>query len=429
MEASTAQIIVSCAIFIVVYALIVWDKFDRTVIAVAGAALILLFKFLTQAQAFAAVDFNTIGLLISMMVMVMITKKSGVFEYLAVKTVKIAKGNPVIIIILMSVLTGVISAFLDNVTTILLVLPVTFSVTKDLKINPVPFVIAEVFASNIGGTATLIGDPPNIMIGSAAGFTFMDFLKYNTGVIAVTLVVTTIIFAWIYRKGLNAKPEDKAKVLQMDEKACIKDRNLLVKSLIVLGLTIVGFLLHGTFHYESATVAIIGAVVLLAVTQFQVSTEKILQEVEWKTIFFFVGLFIIVGSLKEAGVISILAQKAIEMTQGNPFATIMAIFWFSAIASAFIDNIPYAATMIPLIQNIGTMTTIPLTPLWIALSLGACLGGNGTIIGASANVVASGMSEEMGYKIKFGYWLKICFPVMIVSAIISAVYLIIFYLR
>lgn len=427
MEASTMQMLVSSSIFMAAYVLIIWDKFDRTVVALSGASLMILFRILSQEKAFEEIDYNTLGLLISMMIIVMITKRSGVFEYMAVKTVKIAKGEPVIIIILLSLITGLLSAVLDNVTTILLILPITLSVAKDLRLNPIPFIIAEVFASNVGGTATLIGDPPNIMIGSSVGLSFMDFIKNDAPIAVPLLFISTYILVLIYRKKLVATTEAKTRIMQMDEKECIKDHKLLIKSMIVLGLTTVGFVLHGVLHYESATIAIGGAIALLFASNLR--PEKIFHEVEWKTIFFFVGLFIMVGGIKEAGVIKILAENVIDLTQGDLILTTMAILWVSAIASAFVDNIPFVATMIPLIKDMRAISGMNLTPVWWALSLGACLGGNGTIIGASANVIATGIAEEHGHKITFGKYLKIAFPIMIITVVICSIYLYIFYLR
>lgn len=426
MTNTTLKILISATIFIVAYILIIWDKFDRTVVALSGAALMILFKILTQEDAFKEIDYNTLGLLISMMVIVMITKRSGVFEYLAVRTVKLAKGEPVKIIVFLSLITGILSAFLDNVTTILLILPVTLSIAKDLHINPIPFIISEVFASNVGGTATLVGDPPNIMIGSSVGLSFLDFIK-NDAVIAIPLLLlTTYIMLLVYKKKLIASREAKGKIMEMNESECIKDHRLLIKSLAVLGATIAGFLLHGMLHYESATIAIVGAVLLLFISG--IKPEKILHEVEWKTIFFFVGLFIMVGGIKGAGIIKMLAEGVLDLTHGNLILTTMAVLWVSAIASAFIDNIPFVATMIPMIKDMGAISGMNLSPLWWALSLGACLGGNGTIIGASANVIAVGMADEHGHKITFGKYFKIAFPIMILTVFICSVYLLVSYL-
>lgn len=420
------NIILSVGIFVLTYALIIFDKFDRTVVALAGAALMIISGIINQHEAFMEIDYNTIVLLISMMVIVDITAKSGIFEYLAIKTCKIAKGEPVRIMILLSILTGLLSAVLDNVTTVLLILPITLSITKDLRQNPVPFIIAEVFASNVGGAATLIGDPPNIIIGSSVGFSFMDFIKNSAPVTIPLLFLTTYIIAMIYRKKLVAGTEAKQKVLALDEKKAVKDKKLMIKSLAVLGVTVFLFLLHGVLHLESATIAMAGAVTILFISGLKI--EKILHGVEWKTILFFAGLFILVGGLKASGAIEHLAKGVLDFTKGDLVLTTMAILWVSAIASAFLDNIPFVATMIPLIKDLGEMSAINLTPLWWALSLGACLGGNGTIIGASANVIAVGMAEEHGHKISFNKYFKVAFPIMILTIIICSVYLYIFYL-
>ena len=422
----TTGAIVAALIFIAVYAIIISEKIDRTVTALTGAALMVLIGILDQEEAFHKIDFNTLGLLISMMVIVFITQRTGVFQFLAIKACKVSKGEPWLIIALLSLITGVLSAFLDNVTTILLILPITLSVAKDLRLNPIPFIISEVFASNVGGTATLIGDPPNIMIGAKAGLGFMEFIKNDAPVILPMLFITTVTFVLIYRKQLHTKDEYKKKILELKENEAIKDHVLLRKCLIVLGLTILGFILHGFLHVESSTVAITGAVVLMLIAKVKI--EHVFKEVEWKTIFFFAGLFMLVGGIEKAGILKMMAQGVFDLTGGNMFATTLAILWVSAIASAFIDNIPFVATMIPLIQALGTLGISDLGPLWWALSLGACLGGNGTIIGASANVIASGMAEEAGYKITFGGYFKVAFPVMLVTIAISTVYLVVFYL-
>jgi len=319
-----------------------------------------------------------------------------------------------------------LSAFLDNVTTILLILPITLSVTRDLKLHPVPFIIAAIFASNVGGTATLIGDPPNIMIGSQAGLNFVDFLVNDAVIAFPILIVTSLVFSFIFRKLLTADQSVKEKIMMLNEKECIKDRKLLNKSLIVFALVILGFLFHGVLHFESSTIALTGAVALLFLSGM--NSEEILMEVEWKTIFFFSGLFILVAGIESTGVISMLAKDVITLTGGDLFLTAIAILWASAIASAFIDNIPFVATMIPLIIQMGEITDMNIMPLWWALSLGACLGGNGTIIGASANVVAIGMAEREGYQITFGSYFKIAFPIMLLTIILSTAYIYFAYL-
>jgi Na+/H+ antiporter NhaD/arsenite permease-like protein len=417
---------ISIGIFVLVYALIIWDKFDRAVIALSGVMLMVLLRVLNQEEAFRAIDYNTIGLLVGMMIIVMIMRRTGIFEYLGIKMAKISKANPFYFMIILCITTGVLSALLDNVTTILLILPITLSVTRDLKLNPVPFIIAAIFSSNVGGTATLIGDPPNIMIGSQTNLSFNDFL-INDAVIAMPLLLfTSFLFAFIYRKSLITENDLKAKIMNLDEKTYIKDQQLLNKCLIVFSLVILGFLFHGALHFESSTIALSGAVILLLVSG--VSSELVLLEVEWKTIFFFAGLFMLVGGLESAGVIEKLAEGVISATGGDLFLTAIAILWVSAIASAFIDNIPFVATMIPLIHQVSELTDMNVMPLWWALSLGACLGGNGTIIGASANVVAIGIAEREGYRITFGRYFAVAFPVMLLTILIATIYVIFAYL-
>lgn len=426
MEKETIGMIISGAIFVIAYILIITDKIERTLVALIGAALMIFLRVLTQEKAFHEIDYNTLGLLISMMVIVIITRKTGVFEYLGIKTVKFAKGEPWKIMLSLAIITGVLSAFLDNVTTILLILPLTFSVARDLHINPVPFIITQIFASNTGGAATLIGDPPNIMIGGAVGLSFMDFIK-NVAVVAFfNLIFTSTLYVLFYRKKIHTLDENKKKVMMMDAGEAIKDKVLMIKSLVILGLTIISFMLHGVLHYESATIAIAGAVILLLISGHK--PHKIFEEVEWNTIFFFAGLFILVGGIKESGLINLLAEGILDVTHGNPKLTILGILWVSAIASAFVDNIPFVATMIPMIQDLGNMSNMDLGPLWWALSLGACLGGNGTIIGASANVIASGMALDHGHKISFGKYFKTAFPMMIVTLLICTIYMIFFFI-
>ena len=414
-------------IFLVTYVFIILEKFDRAVVASIGALLMIVLKIITQQSAFSEIDFNTLGLLIGMMILVMITKRSGIFEYIALKLVKIAKASPVKIIIFLSLATGLLSALLDNVTTILLIIPITLSITNDLGLDPIPFIITEVFASNVGGTMTLIGDPPNIIIGSAVGFTFTDFLVNNGPFVLIALVLTIGLFAFRHRKQLQTTDDKKKQIMDKDETKLIKDKLLLKKSLAVLTMVIVAFLLHGELGYESATIAMLGGIILMLISKMDV--EEILSEVEWKTIFFFIGLFILVGGLKSTGAIDKLAELVLRLTGGNLVLTTISILWVSAIASAFIDNIPFVTTMIPLIIHMGAISEMNLTPLWWALSLGACLGGNGTIVGASANVIAVGISEKQGYKITFKKFFKEAFPMMIATIVMATIYLWIAYLK
>ncbi|UFJ42828.1 ArsB/NhaD family transporter [Brevibacillus humidisoli] len=422
----TNQAILAIGLFLLTYAFIISEKIHRTIVAMAGGLLMVLFGVVTQEEALHHVDFNTLGLLVGMMVLVAITAQTGVFKYMAIKAAKLAKGNPLQVLIYLCLITAVASAFLDNVTTVLLMVPVTFSIARQLRVNPLPFLISEIIASNVGGTATLIGDPPNIMIGSAVPeLDFMAFMV-NLGPIAVLILAVTIaLLALIYRKDMKSSPELQAKLMDLNERDEITDVTLLKKSLTVLALTILGFMLHGVFHLESATIALTGAFLLLLLTG-EHYLEDALGKVEWNTIFFFVGLFALVSGLVETGVIARMAEAAIEWTGGDSMLTSILILWLSAIASAFVDNIPFVATMIPMIQEMGSLGIHNLEPLWWSLALGACLGGNGTIIGASANVIVAGMAAKEGHHISFLGFMKIAFPLMILSILIAHGYV---YLR
>lgn len=419
-------IYLSVLVFIIAYALIIWDRYDRSAVALTGALLMVLLGVISQEKAFEYIDFNTIGLLIGMMLIVNIIKRTGVFEYIAIKLVKLAGAEPLRIIFFISLATGILSAFLDNVTTIVLILPVTLSIARDMKLNPIPFIISEVFASNVGGASTLIGDPPNIIIGSSTGLGFIDFITNVGGLMLVLLILSSLIFKWIYKKRLIAKPEVKAAVLQMSDKGLIKDKKLLIKGLSVLFAVILCFLTESLFHYESATIALAGAALLLIISG--VNVEKTVHEVEWRTIMFFAGLFIMVGGVNHTGVINILAERLLHITNGNLALTSLSILWSSALLSAFLDNIPFVTTMVPLIKHMGELSGLNLIPIWWALSIGACLGGNGTIIGASANIIAVGMAEDFGCKITFKNYFKVAFPVMLLTVIISTVYIYFAYL-
>lgn len=417
------QAILAIGIFLLTYGMIIAEKVHRTIVAMIGGFLMVVLGVVDQESALHHIDFNTLGLLIGMMIIVSITAETGLFKYIALLAAKKAKGDPVRILISLVLITAIGSAFLDNVTTVLLMVPVTFSITRQLRVNPIPFLITQILASNIGGTATLIGDPPNIMIGSAVKeLTFMAFINNLAPVVVVIMAVTVPIFVFIFRKHIQTTPELKQSIMQIDEKEVITDRKLLTKSLFILGITIVGFFLHQLLHLESATVALAGAFLLLLLTG-EHSMEKAFTKVEWTTIFFFVGLFVLVSGLVETGIISRLAAEAIELTGGNPVATSMLILWLSAIASAFLDNIPFVATMIPMIQEMGNMGVENLEPLWWSLALGACLGGNGTLIGASANLIVAGMSAKEGHPITFVTFMKYGFPLMLISVALSSIYI------
>ncbi|MBN1501013.1 MAG: ArsB/NhaD family transporter [Spirochaetes bacterium] len=421
--------ILAVIIFSLIFLLITMELFNKTVVALIGAVTFILLHFISQEEAFMEIDWNVIFLLISMMVIVGITKNTGLFQYVAIKAAKLAKGNPVVILISLSLITAVFSALLDNVTTVLILTPVSILIAVELGLTPIPFIISEAIFSNIGGTATLIGDPPNLMIGSAAGITFLDFLVYLGPVVGIILIFISLYFYIVFRKKLIVKNERKARIMEFDESKAITNKKMLFKSVAVLSATIAGFLLHGLLHLEPATVSIGGAAVLLLITGKH-EIDEFFHEVEWGTIFFFVGLFILVGGLSELGVIKLLSEKLISITHNNMQNTSLIVIWASGICSGIIDNIPYVATMIPLVQNIGVKVgAAAVLPLWFSLSLGSCLGGNATLIGASANVVSAGLCSKSGYKITFLGFLKHGIPVTIISLAISTVYIyLIFYM-
>ena len=414
-------------IFVVMYMVIVSEKIHRTVAAMIGAVLMMLLGILSQETALHHVDFETLGLLVGMMVLVGVTKETGLFDYVAIKAAKSAKAEPRRILVYLCIITAVFSAFLDNVTTVLLMVPVTFSITKILKLDPMPYLLTQIIASNIGGTATLIGDPPNIMIGSAVKeLTFAAFIENLAIISIINLIIITAIFVLLYRKHLTTKPELKAFVMQENEWNELKDIPLLKKCLFVLGLVILMFFLHSLTGLESSLIAIAGAFLLLLLVGKEEFVEHAMHGVEWPTIFFFIGLFIAVGGLVETGVIRDLAVHGVNLTGGDVTKTSMLVLWMSAIVSAFLDNIPFVATMIPLIQHMGSMGVSNLEPVWWSLALGACLGGNGTIIGASANVIVAGMAAERGVPMTFVRFMMVGFPLMILTILTSTVYV---YLR
>lgn len=420
--------IIALSIFIITYIFIILEKIHRTIVAIIGGLLMIVFGVLTQEQAIDHIDFNTIGLLIGMMVIVSIASETGLFHYIAIWSAKKVKADPIKLLIILSLITAFGSAFLDNVTTVLLIVPMTFNITNRLKINPVPYLLGEVFASNIGGTATLIGDPPNMMIGSAVKeLTFLSFMNNLAPVCFLVLLVTIGILAFLFRKQLTTSAVLKEKLLALDEKKEITNAVLLKKCLSVLLITIVGFFSHPLLHVETAVIALLGAFILLLWTGGKY-LESALKKVEWTTLFFFIGLFVIVGGLVETGLISALGKKAIEVTGGNVTIASFLILWLSAIVSAFVDNIPFVSTMIPLVQTMGDLGIKNLEPLWWSLSLGACLGGNGTLIGASANLIVAGLAAQLGVKITFTSFLKIGFPLMLISILISSVYIYLRYL-
>ena len=422
--------IVAIVIFVIAYALIISEKVHRTIVGLFGAMLMILCGIIEQETAVHHIDFNTLGLLMGMMIIVNITSETGLFNFLAIWAAQKVKAQPIALLVVLSTITMVCSALLDNVTTVLLTVPITFSITSQLKVDVMPYLISQILASNIGGTATLIGDPPNIMIGSAVGLDFMAFVENLTLISIIIFILVQFILIALYHKGLHTQPELQDKIMRLPAGAQITDHALLRKCLAVIFLTISLFVLHGSLGLESATVALSGAglLLLLTATRDEETIVKVLSKIEWPAIFFFGGLFILVGALVETGVIRMLAAEAIKATGGNVDATAILILWMSAIASAFIDNIPFVATLIPLIQDMGEMGLTNLDPMWWSLALGACLGGNGTLIGASANVVVASMSAQRGRPISFLGFMKIAFPVMVFTIIISNIYVWIRYL-
>jgi Na+/H+ antiporter NhaD/arsenite permease-like protein len=434
-EISNLQYYVAIAIFLITYAIIISEKINRAVIAMLGAALMIIFGIVDLHKAFTYhIEWGTITLLIGMMILVGITSKSGFFQYVAIKAAKLAKGRPLRILVMLSLLTAVLSAFLDNVTTVLLIVPVTFSITRMLQVNPVPYLISEVLFSNIGGTATLIGDPPNIMIGSAnKHLDFNAFLFNLTPIVLIITVVTVTILAFIYRRQLKTDEKLVNQLMNINEMEYIKDALLLKKSVSVLALTILGFILHSVIAVDAAVIAITGAVILMLIGVQEHEIEEVFASVEWVTIFFFAGLFTLVGGLVDIGLIKSLAEKALEVTGGDISVAAYFILWVSGIASATIDNIPFVATMIPLIKDMAagmglSPDSAQIEVLWWALSLGACLGGNGTLIGASANVIVAGIASREGHGFSYMDFLKIGAPLTIIALLLSHAYLFFRYL-
>lgn len=414
--------IVAVAVFVVVMITIMTEKLHRSLAAITGAMIVLALHVMPFDAAMEHIDFNTLGVLLGMMLFVSVVKLSGVFEFLAIKCARLAKGDPWKIMLLFVLLTAVLSAFLDNVTTVLLIGPMTLTVCKLLDVNPIPFFMTEILASNIGGTATLIGDPPNIMIGSAAGYSFFDFILYDAPAVAIILIAILGVFYALYGRKMNVDDEHKARIMELDEHAQIKNRRLLKQSVVMTALVVVGFMAHGALGLESCIIALGAAGIIMLISGE--SIEEALSNVEWTTLSFFAGLFVIVGALAETGVIGMLANGLIDATGGNVFITMLVLLIGSAVISSFLDNIPFVATMIPILLAMES-TGMDVTPLWWAVSLGACLGGNGTLIGASANVVLSDISKKHGYEITFAKFFKTGFPIMLLTILIAGVYLVV----
>ena len=416
--------VIAIVVFVVVIGLIISEKVNSAAAALAGAMALVVTGVMSAHRALSYIDFNTIGLLVGMMMLVAIIRQSGLFEYVAIKAAKMVHGDPWKIMIAFILLTAILSGILDNVTTVLLVGPMTIAIAKMLEINPVPFLMTQILASIAGGTATLIGDPPNIMIGSAANLSFVDFLK-NTGIAVVLVIVFMIVMMrFVYKKEIEVEGLDTSKIMNLDPDKAITDKPLLIKGVVVIVLVILGFIFHDQIGMETSVIALTAAAVMLIIGG--VNVDNAIQDVEWTTIAFFMALFVVVGGLTETGVIKQVAAVIIERTAGHPVMMMLILLWASALLSSFLNNIPFIATLIPLVLALKA-DGMDAEPLWWAISLGACLGGNGTMIGASANVVLSDISTKHGYPITFKSYLRVGMPFMLGSVFISMVFLLVKY--
>jgi Na+/H+ antiporter NhaD/arsenite permease-like protein len=422
----TPEVLVGLLVFAATYVLIATERVHKTIAAMAGGTAMVLLGIVSQEEAFEHIDFNVIFLLAGMMILAAIIRKTGVFGWLAIRAARFAGGEPYRILVVMAVITAVASAFLDNVTTVVLIGPITLFLAARLGMNPFPFIVAEILASNIGGAATLIGDPPNILIGSAAGIDFNTFAVNMAPLAVINLLVLLVAARWLFRSHLELDPEMRDVLLSLDEREMIGDPSLLRKSLVVLGLTLAGFLVHGQLGLEPATIALTGAVALMIVARED--PHEVLREVEWSTLFFFIGLFMLVAGVIEIGLIDAIASALLTVTGGALEAGTFVILWLSAVASGVIDNIPYTATMIPVVETMSQPHE-PSRALWWALAAGADLGGNLTIIGASANVILISMAEREGHPISFGRYLLYAGPITIATILVSSGYLWLRYLQ
>jgi Na+/H+ antiporter NhaD/arsenite permease-like protein len=417
------DVALAVVIFVLALALIATERVDRTKVALLGAVLVLLTQTIDQEHAIEAIDWNTLGLLVGMMIVVRVTEPTGAYTWVAIRAGQLSKGRPFAVVLALSVTTAVLSAFLDNLTTVLLMVPITFLLADALDVDPIPLVIIEILVSNIGGTATLIGDPPNIMIAGATGLTFVEFIVNLAPVAIVTFAVVTAGLYWTYRSQLRITPEARARVMDLDAADSIEDARELKRTVPVLVATILLFFAHQALHLEPATVALAGAAVMLLVTSQKV--EAVLAGLEWPTLFFFVGLFVMVGALEETGAIEEVANGIADVTAGDRTAELLGIAWVSAVGSGIVDNIPFTAAMIPVVEQLGGGED---DSYWWALALGACFGGNATLVAAAANVAAAGMAARAGRPIGFVQFLRVGLPVTFVSMLIATAYIAVRYL-
>lgn len=423
--------LLAVSIVVLSYAVIFSEKVNRAIVALLGAGIMIISGILTQQTALEGIDFNTLALLVGMMTIVAVCEKSGMFQFTAIWAAKKVRANPRGLLAVLAIVTAVFSGFLDNVTTVLLVAPVTFQITRKLKVNPYPYLILEIFASNIGGTATLIGDPPNILIGSSLDLTFMDFVYKLTPIVAVVMVLLIFVFDLFWKRCLVTHDENKAVVMKMNERDAITDPVLLFKCLTVLALVIAGFIAAHEIGLENGTIALLGAAVLLLLYTLgtgenkDTKVQEIFGMVDWTTIFFFMGLFVIVYGLDQTGVLAMLGHKFVDATGGSIEKMTYLVLWSSAVVSSAIDNIPFVATMIPMLKSMEESLggREAMMPVWWSLSLGACFGGNGTLVGASANVVVAGMALREGHPISFVKFLLWSIPVMLVSVGIASLFI------
>ena len=413
------------AIFVLALVALATDRVDRTKVALVGASLVVIAQTLEQEEAIESIDFNTIGLLAGMMLMVRLTEPTGIYTYLAIRAGQISRGRPFAVVAALAITTAILSAFLDNLTTIILVVPITFLLADALDVDPIPLIIIEVITSNIGGTATLIGDPPNIMIAGATDLSFMDFIVNLAPLALVAFVVVTGALYAFYRPRLQIAPEARERVMELDAARSIEDRDELMRTVPVLLVTILVFFAHKALHLEPATVALAGATVMLFTTRQ--SVEKALAGIEWPTLFFFMGLFVMVGALEHTGAIEEVADGIANVTDGDRTAELLGITWAAAIGSGIVDNIPFTATMIPVVEQLQGSESGD-DAYWWTLAIGACFGGNATIVAAAANVAAAGLSERAGRPIGFMEFLRVGLPATLLSMVIATGYIAIRYL-